>query len=692
MRKLFIILFWFICLSIGATNYYVKTGGNDASAGTSDGTAWATITKVNTALAAHTIVAGDNVYFNRGNTFSGTITVVYSGSVGSPITISAYGTGANPIITGLTTLSSWTQVGSTNVYYATLDVPRLNIVTFNGVIQGMGRFPKTGYLNYETHSANTSITDNELTGSPSWTGAEIAIRKNRWIIDRHVVTNHVTTTLTYNSLADYGANNTYSPTNLNGYFFQNSINCLTALGEWYYDASAKRIYMYFGGNPSGYTIKAGSVDYNFNTSSASYINISNLDFEGANLGGICIPWNGSYINITDCNVYTQGGNGIYSDAALSSSITHVTITRGSITNALNNGVFLTGNNTTIDGLTIANVGYIAGAGKSGDDTYVGIFDHGQSIIVRNCSIVNTGWAGISFLGDNALVENNFINTFCKVKDDAAGIYTMFSSAPVIQNNIILNGIGAFAGVESETWEGTYGNQWNWANGIYLDAGQDHSAIVTGNTVSHMPMSGILINENKGNSITNNTVYDCLSEMLICEYTSGTVRSSTITGNKFISKTATQKTMYAQMWNSENPSLFGTFNNNYYARPIDDNQTIVRVTDGWAAFTNYTLAEWQTYSGQDAGSHKAPTTIADTANIHIVYNSTSATKYYVASASMVDVTGTSYSGNFGVSPHSSIVLIGVGTILPPSTSTYKLERNSSGKLMRSSTNKPLRVIQ
>ena len=88
----------------------------------------------------------------------------------------------------------------------------------------------------------TSITDNELTGTPDWTGAEIAIRKNRWIIDRHIVTNHTATTLTYNALNDYGSNSTYSPTNLNGYFFQNNINCLNGLSDWYYDAAAKKIY------------------------------------------------------------------------------------------------------------------------------------------------------------------------------------------------------------------------------------------------------------------------------------------------------------------------------------------------------------------------------------------------------------------------------------------------------------------
>ena len=40
MRQLLTILLFFATLSAGATNYYVKTGGNDGLAGTSDANAW----------------------------------------------------------------------------------------------------------------------------------------------------------------------------------------------------------------------------------------------------------------------------------------------------------------------------------------------------------------------------------------------------------------------------------------------------------------------------------------------------------------------------------------------------------------------------------------------------------------------------------------------------------------------------
>jgi hypothetical protein len=91
----------------GAT-YYVDCNANgDAGAGTSTdlAVAWKTIAKVN----GSSFSAGDSILFNKGCTWREQLTVPSSGSAGSPITFGAYGTGANPIISGNTILTSWTS-------------------------------------------------------------------------------------------------------------------------------------------------------------------------------------------------------------------------------------------------------------------------------------------------------------------------------------------------------------------------------------------------------------------------------------------------------------------------------------------------------------------------------------------------------------------------------------------------------
>jgi hypothetical protein len=89
--------------SARATTYFVAAAGSDSNSGTSSGSPWQTIAKVN----ASTFLPGDSILFNRGDAWYGTSLVApSSGTSGSPITFGAYGSGANPIVKGSTVLST----------------------------------------------------------------------------------------------------------------------------------------------------------------------------------------------------------------------------------------------------------------------------------------------------------------------------------------------------------------------------------------------------------------------------------------------------------------------------------------------------------------------------------------------------------------------------------------------------------
>lgn len=91
-----------------ARYYYIDPSGSDSNNGRSTSAAWASIAKVN----ATTLRAGDQVLFKRGGTWTGTrLEVSDSGRSGKPIRVSAYGTGADPIIDG----------GGTNTTRGTVD-------------------------------------------------------------------------------------------------------------------------------------------------------------------------------------------------------------------------------------------------------------------------------------------------------------------------------------------------------------------------------------------------------------------------------------------------------------------------------------------------------------------------------------------------------------------------------------------
>jgi Right handed beta helix region len=98
--------------------YYVSNGGDDSSAGQTPENSWQSIAKVNDALQDGTIRYGDSVLFRRGDEFFGSIGTLATTSAargtGSRITLSAYGDGNRPKISGyklVTDPSAWEPAG-----------------------------------------------------------------------------------------------------------------------------------------------------------------------------------------------------------------------------------------------------------------------------------------------------------------------------------------------------------------------------------------------------------------------------------------------------------------------------------------------------------------------------------------------------------------------------------------------------
>jgi Ca2+-binding RTX toxin-like protein len=79
-----------------ATYYVDSRAGSDSNNGTSAGSAFSSLAKVN----ALNLQPGDTVLFARGATFNGGVEVRSSGTSGSPITFGAYGSGADPTLSG----------------------------------------------------------------------------------------------------------------------------------------------------------------------------------------------------------------------------------------------------------------------------------------------------------------------------------------------------------------------------------------------------------------------------------------------------------------------------------------------------------------------------------------------------------------------------------------------------------------
>jgi hypothetical protein len=657
MRFLFLTVFLFLAVFARATNYYFSSLSGDDNRSTLEAqnpaTPWKSIDKLN--AISRDIQPGDSIFFKRGETFYGTITIRARGASGHAIYYGAYGTGANPVLTAFTTVTGWT-LSSNGIYAAPLDATNLQIITINGEAKAMGRYPNTGYLTYENHVNNQSITDNDLPVSPNWTGGEVVIRKLRFILDRHVITSHAGHVLNYSTSTINGNNSAYGPVNNNGYFIQNHLGTLDQFGEWYCDPVAKRLYVYFGNtSPADYVVKASTKDNNILVSTNYYLTFENLDLEGANSRGLYLI-NISNSLVQNCNFYNQGGISLYGI-----DLNAVKVTGGSINTSFSNGINfeLNANNCTIESVSVHNSNTIPGTGRSGNGVSVGINVYGDYATITNNRVIGCGYNGIQFTGNNVLVEHNYVDSFCTVKDDGGGIYT-FNGSPTlinanrkIQNNVILNAIGAQDGTGAYYYE-PYGK----AAGIYLDD-YSNAVEITSNTVTNGDWAGFVLHNAYNNLIRNNIIYNHRYQLHVSQYAPAT-RNNTVTDNQYIAKQKFQTTLFYQTYVSDSPAAMGMFDYNVYARPVDDNSTIQvdNLYSGGNGSTTKTLAQWQSLYSLDVLSQKSPLTFTTSPddNIRFEYNATPDVKVVSLGGSYLDVKNNTYSGDFTLQPYASVVLL------------------------------------
>ena len=142
----------------GGATYYVSPSGSDSNSGTSPGAPIASLSRA----SGLQLNPGDQVLLQRGATFSGKLAVWRSGTAAAPITIGAYGTGTNPIVTG-----SCLEVGGS---YITMTDFTVQYCTTNGiwtdgtgnVITNVEATHNVQGIDVGEHAENTKVVRNYL--------------------------------------------------------------------------------------------------------------------------------------------------------------------------------------------------------------------------------------------------------------------------------------------------------------------------------------------------------------------------------------------------------------------------------------------------------------------------------------------------------------------------------------------------
>ena len=443
------------------TTYYVANAGSDSNNGTSTGTAWQTISKVN----SFGQVPGDTIRFNGGDTFSGNLTLSTSGTFGSPITINSYGTGKAIISCG-----TGTGIAATNVGY--IMISNLT-VTGSGVTFTAGSPNTVSYSSsgFGIHFLNTSgailsgvvvdaclvtgtyegitLGDSGTVRSYGYAGPRITNNTVHDCVNTGIrtvnYTNYTPGIFTYPYVADNRVYNIYgnwtgSAGTNSGYPMQ--VVCSTGgtiYGNLLHDSGSAT--QPSGGGPCGLilvgctgTVAASNVIYNLHSQSGA-------DGTGIDLDGLC----------TNCEVYGNyivgcDGAGLElgnSVGASTGNLYHCNVIQGCGNVMAHSGVYVFG--TASGNYFHSNTFY-----KSGSGAPVFVTLSGTANTFANNIVITRSSATIGTMQSGDVLTGNFYDcsSFSITKNGTT--YTSLSALQAVAETVagVAVGIAATAGLSS----------------------------------------------------------------------------------------------------------------------------------------------------------------------------------------------------------------------------------------------------
>lgn len=514
------------------TDYFIAPNGNDSNSGTSTSAPFRSLSK----LGSIALVAGDRVFFQRGGTYRGTASIYNKdGTSTMPILISAYGTGADPIISGAEAITTtWTNY-SGNIYSA--DIPstvldyiysnsvasgtyvpystKVPFVFYNGVAQTLARYPNVNTSNPNAswlykdiynvaHSKESEgwfyLRDSNLPAIPgggSWVGADVVTRITNWSFITGYVEENSSGSLTMN-VKKFNDNQT-TPTGdwktmANwGYFLQDKLGILDQAGEWYYDRATRKLYFWKpgGGAPASSSVEYSAYDTGIEIGSTSnYFIIENLDFRYYRKTSIKINPTSTGITVR-MNKFSNGMKGIIVGADDIGFILErnkfENLWQMAIDATASKGIKVTNNwlenICMVPGAVRSVWAYIAATLGSSSAT-------SPPYLVKDNYMNNVGYIGWSGSGSGT-IERNLVEHAGMILNDGSNItydFVPYNGLLTVKNNMLLDSQGDLTSV-SPSMGANYEPKWK---GTYTGDKAANNIVVDGNTISNMSKAGIWV--------------------------------------------------------------------------------------------------------------------------------------------------------------------------------------------------------
>lgn len=597
-RLVLLLLLTFTSAAAMAATYYVSATGSDTNSGTSQAQAWQTIARVQQHM--NNINPGDQVLFQRGGVYPGTLSIWRSGTAASPIVFGAYGSGDKPVISGAVPVSGWTQHQG-NIWRAPFTGNATYLIA-NGTPMTLARHPNTGWLRNvqgSTSTINAGSALNQANGH--WNNATAVIRTTNWSYENTIVSNFSNGTLTFAPILVDLQNNDW------GFFLQNKLNMLDSAGEWFYDASSGHIYFWApsNSNPNDMQVRASIHEHGLVPGwQKQHMRIQDLTFEGQTAAGISTEV-ANHIVVTGCTFR-------YLYKAISSSGSDNQYLNNTIHRTYATAVSVYGEpNTIVEGNVLTDIAIDPGMGESWWG-YMGLRVTGNNAVVRNNRLTNVGYIGI-IAEDNTLVERNVVRHATNILNDGAGIAFDHADGITVRDNIVVDMDCDLSSVATSHFA-----YYKIGFGIYFGNTAIRNATVERNTVARCDGAGIHVDHSmvsQGNVIRNNVLFDNGIQLSLSDASNATGPGATApyhvpqfddvySGNILFSIRPEQLAMRHFNVYSADRVAFGTFTNNRYFSPYEELSIyIFNIFSGKREY--FTLEEWQNSRGVDEGSTRSP---------------------------------------------------------------------------------------
>ncbi|TAF44141.1 MAG: T9SS C-terminal target domain-containing protein [Sphingobacteriales bacterium] len=580
--KFFLFLMLLSSQSLLAATYYVSASGNDSQSGTSTNTPWKTIDKVNQGDYND----GDIILFRRGDTFRGALDVPKAACQ-----YGAYGLGANPIISGATVVTGWTQHNG-NIYKATLNGTKVpNHLFVNGNLITIARYPNTGWLKNSALSPDKkSLSSTVLAslGKPNnyWAGANIHVRSFSWLFENRTINSSNGANVVMDNDLTETASGTINPGW--GFYIDNKLSELDAPGEWFFEPNTRTVYLYGlnGGNPSSQLVEASVEDIGIKIFFKNNVKVENLTITMQKETSIQ-AWLSDGVTINNCLIEKSGGTGIEQPW----NCKDLKITNNQIKNCLNYGIFwneaddFNNGANLIRGNHIGSIGMVAGYGGSGVVQYCGVRTRGKNINFIKNTIDSTGYVCMLTEANNSLIEKNVFKNSQLLLDDGGALY-INANNNTIRNNFFLNSFGnrnESSGLFNGSSFAIMGM------GIFSQGGYSGS-VIENNVFAHNRSTGLYLDNHTNATISNNLMFNNKTQMYITN-TSGT--KSNVNNNILYSLLPSQ---IALEMDNKPLDYANVFNNAFYGNAYNTNNLIKAENNA------YTFTTWKTaFPGVDAAA-------------------------------------------------------------------------------------------